>query len=163
MSHLALSAALLALSAAAVAAPVLAQPQAGPAITISYSDELDEKLAQDYGLREKRSLEDSLTRSLRRELPAGVARVEVRFVDAVPNRPTFEQMGNRPGLSFASFGNGGAELTGRAFDAAGNVVADLSYQWYGIDIHWAAHAAIWDDADRAIGRFARELAEDAAS
>jgi hypothetical protein len=160
MSTFALSIAAAALAAAAVAAPVLAQPAAGPTFQFSYSDDLTERLTEDYGLREKRVIEDELTQSLRRQLPARVARVEVEVVDVVPNRPTFEQLGNKPGLSFSSFGNGGAELRGRAFDASGALVGETDYSWYGTDIAWAAHAWIWDDAGRAIDRFARKLASD---
>jgi hypothetical protein len=160
MSTFALSIAAAALAAAAVAAPVLAQPAAGPAIQVSYSDDLTEKLTEDYGLREKRVLEDELSRSLQRQLPARVMRVEIELVDVVPNRPTLEQMSNKPGLSFQSFGNGGAELRGRAFDASGTLVAETSYSWYGTDLAWAAHAWVWDDAERAIDRFARKLADE---
>lgn len=157
-----LSLAVTAATAFALAAPVLATPASvgGPTVSVTYSEDFSEKLTEDYGEREKRVLEDMVGSSLRRELPATVTRVEVELVDAVPNRPTFEQMGNEPGLSFSSFGVGGAELKGRAFDASGAVVGEVSYRWYGTDIIWAQHSWVWDDADRAIDRFAQELADD---
>lgn len=157
-----LSLAVTAATAFALAAPVLATPAsvAGPTVSVTYSEDFSEKLTEDYGEREKRVLEDMVGSSLRRELPATVTRVEVELVDAVPNRPTFEQMGNEPGLSFSSFGVGGAELKGRAFDASGAVVGEVTYRWYSNDIVWSQHAWVWEDADRAIDRFAQELADD---
>lgn len=157
-----LSLAVTAATAFALAAPVLATPAsaAGPTVSVTYSEDFSEKLTEDYGEREKRVLEDMVGSSLRRELPATVTRVEVELVDAVPNRPTFEQMGNEPGLSYASYGIGGAELRGRAFDASGAVVGEATYSWYSQDILWSQHAWVWEDADRAIDRFAQELADD---
>jgi hypothetical protein len=157
-----LSLAITAATALTFAAPVLASTAgtSGPAIAVSWSADLNEKLEEDYGVREKPVLERLVTTSLRRELPASVARVEVEVVDVVPNRPTFEQMGNTPGLSYSSFGVGGAELKGRAFDAAGTVVGEVTYRWYSSDIIWAQGNWVWDDADRAFDRFAQELAED---
>lgn len=157
-----LSLAVTVATAFAFAAPVLATPAStgGPSISVTYSEDLSEKLTEDYGEREKRVLEDMVGSSLRRELPATVVRVEVELVDAVPNRPTFEQMGNEPGLSFSSFGVGGAELKGRAFDASGTLVGEVTYRWYSTDIVWSQNAWVWEDADRAIDRFAQELAED---
>lgn len=157
-----LSLAVTAATAFAFAAPVLATPAAavGPTVSVTYSEAFSEKLADDYGVREKRVLEDMVGSSLRRELPATVARVEVELVDAVPNRPTFEQMVGQPGLSYLSFGVGGAELKGRAFDAAGSVVGEVTYRWYSHDIVWAQNSWVWEDADRAIDRFAQELADD---
>lgn len=157
-----LSLAVTAATALALAGPVLATsaPTSGPAVSVTYSEDLSEKLSEDYGEREKRVLEDMVGTSLRRELPASVTRVEVELVDAVPNRPTFQQMGNEPGLSFSSFGVGGAELKGRAFDASGAMVGEVRYRWYSNDIVWAQNAWVWEDADRAIDRFAQELADD---
>jgi len=84
----------------------------------------------------------------------------VTLEDAKPNRPTFEQLSREPGLSFQSFGNGGAELTGELIDAQGNVLGTMDYSWYENDIREAAFSGTWSDANIAIRRFAKHAAKD---
>jgi hypothetical protein len=138
---------------AADAAPANVQVQIGPKLQKAAVDTL--------GVREVDRLAADLKRHVEREVSrTGVldgARIELTLVDAKPNRPTFKQLGDRPGLSYESFGVGGARIEGRAV-AVDGAVTPISYEWYESDIRWASYRTTWADADSAFGQFARRLA-----
>lgn len=143
---------------ALAAAPALA----GPAqVTVTIGPKLQKEAVEHLGVREVDRLAGDLKRSVERELArTGVldgARIELVLTDAKPNRPTFKQMADRPGLSFESFGLGGASIEGKAI-AVDGAVTPLKYQWYESDIRWARERVTWGDADTAFGQFARRLA-----
>lgn len=142
--------------AALAAAPLASAAE----IAVSYGEEFAEKLETDLGLREGDYLSRRITRDLTRELArAGVdvARVDVTILDAKPSRPTFKQVGDTPGLDgFRSVSIGGMDVSATAYDAAGNPIAELSYDWYETDIRFAG-LTTWDDASRASSRFARRF------
>ena len=127
-------------------------------INVAYSEKAEKAITKTYGERERDAIRDLLTRNLTRALGNQAARVDVVINDVVANRPTFKQMGDRPGLSFQSFGIGGADVSGKAYDAAGNLLGQVSYDWYG-DIQWADTSWTWTDADRALYQFSRRLAD----
>jgi hypothetical protein len=77
-----------------------------------------------------------------------------------PNRPTFKQLSDTPGLSMQSFGIGGAAIKGRIVAADGSE-KPLSYRWYESDIRQASYNWIWSDAEWTFDRFARKLVRDA--
>jgi hypothetical protein len=129
----------------------------GLQINVSYGEKAEKAITKTYGERERDVVRDLLSRNLTRELGNQAARVDVVVNDIIPNRPTFKQMGDKPGLSFQSFGIGGADVSGKAYDAAGNLLGEVSYDWYG-DIQWADTAWTWTDADRALNQFSRRLA-----
>lgn len=81
------------------------------------------------------------------------------ITDARPNRPTFNQLSKEPGLSYRSFGNGGAAIEGEIIQAGGESLGEFSYAWYENDIDFAAHSGTWTDAHRALDRFARKTAK----
>lgn len=137
-----------------IASPVFADSLQ---VNVTYGEKAEKAISKTYGERERATLGDMLTRNLTRELGTQAARVDVIVNDIVPNRPTYKQLGDRPGLSFQSYGIGGADISGKAFDAAGNVLGQVSYDWYG-DIMWANTAWTWTDADRAMNQFSRRLA-----
>jgi hypothetical protein len=151
---------LLALAVAALAVSAIAH--AAP-ITVTYSEDFAEMLVDDYGEREGAVLSDEIIDDLDRELArAGieVARIAVVIEDAKPNRPTMEQVRNRPGLDmFRSISLGGMELTGTAFDSEGAVVGELTYDWYENNIDQVIGSATWGDARRASNRFARRFVD----
>ncbi len=140
------------------AAPALAAP---PEVTVAIGPKLQKEAVEHLGVREVDRLADDLKRSVERELGrTGVlsgARIELVLTDAKPNRPTFKQMADKPGLSYASFGLGGASIEGKAISTDGTVTP-LKYQWYESDIRWARERVTWGDADTAFGQFARRLA-----
>jgi hypothetical protein len=143
------------LAASMLASAALAD---GLVVNVTYGEKAEKAFTKTYGDREREVVRDLLTRNLNRSLGNQASRVDVVINDIVPNRPTFKQLGDRPGLSFQSFGIGGADVTGKAFDGAGNLLGEVSYDWYG-DILWADTSWTWTDADRALYQFSRRLAD----
>jgi hypothetical protein len=134
---------------------------AAPAtVTVSVSPALQAKAVKTYGVREIDRLAAELRRDVERETARTGAydngRIELVLVDAVPNRPTFKQLGDKPGLSFQSFGVGGAKIEGRAISADG-AVTPLAYRYYETDIRQAENNWTWHDADWTFDRFAAKL------
>jgi hypothetical protein len=127
-------------------------------VNVAYGTKVDKAFTKTYGEREREVVRDLLTENLTRSLGNQAARVDVVINDIIPNRPTFKQLGDTPGLSFQSFGIGGADVTGKAFDGAGNLLGEVTYDWYG-DIYFADTTWTWTDADRALQQFSRRLAD----
>ena len=147
-----------ALLAINVCTPVVAAPRVNPLeISITYSEKLEKEFQRNYGVREKRFIEQTIQKELSDELGANAARVEVNVINVMPNRPTIEQMDNHPGLSMQSFSIGGAELSGRAFDANGVLLRETQYEYTSPSIFDAQYASTWNDTDYAIYRFAKRL------
>ncbi len=149
---------------ALAALALLAAPAAFAAeINVSYGPEFAEDLADDYGEREGAFLADEIREDLVRELGKSgveVARIDVVIVDAKPNKPTHQQLSDKPGLSYAySRGVGGMKMTASAFDANGDQVGELTYKWYETDLRNAG-LTTWQDAQRASSRFARKFAKE---
>lgn len=142
------------LAASLMASSVLADSLV---VNLSFGEKAEKAITKTYGDRERDVIRDMVTENLTRAMGNQAARVDVVINDVVPNRPTFKQLGDRPGLSFQSFGIGGADVTGKAFDSAGNVLGEVTYDWYG-DIFMADTTWTWNDADRALARFSRLLA-----
>jgi hypothetical protein len=146
------AAALLMSGSAALAAPA--------SVTVDLSPKLQAKAQKTYGVKEVAKLADELRKDVQRELTkTGAydgARVELTLVDAQPNRPTFKQLGDTPGLSYDSFGVGGAEIAGRAI-APDGTVTPLAYKWYETDIRFARANWTWSDATWTFDRFAGQL------
>ncbi len=146
------------LAAAALALAPIAQ--AGE-IHISFSEELNEKIAEDYGERERARLVDELTDDLMREfapIMSSVGDVNVTIEDVRPNRPTFRQM-TAQSLSFESISLGGAHVTGEVFSTSGELIASEDYDFFTRDITDSVGRATWSDTRRAFSRFADRLAD----
>ena len=148
------TAALIASGSAAVAAPA--------SVTVTVGPELMAKAQKTYGVRDVNRLADSLKSEVERKLAKGGsldgARIELVLEDAVPNRPTMQQM-SKMGLSFESFGVGGAAIEGHAVRPDGAVIP-LSYRWYETDIRQSAFVSTWHDAEWTFDRFASRLGRD---
>jgi hypothetical protein len=139
---------------------------AAPAsISVTVGPELQLKAVNSLGQRDVDDLVKSLQTAVEKRLAkTGAydgAHIDLVLVDAEPNRPTFKQLGDTPGLSLRSFGIGGARIEGRAV-AADGVVTPLRYSYYSPDIRWASSKAIWSDADWAIDTFADQLSRGSA-
>ena len=152
MRIIALAAAAALVASAAVAAPASVHVSIGPA--------MEKKADKTYGVAEVDRLAATLKRDVERRLgQSGAlqdARVELVLVDAQANRPTMKQMSDRPGLSFSSFGVGGARIEGKVI-AADGAVRPVSYAWYESDIHRAWGDSTWHDAEWTFDRFASRL------
>jgi hypothetical protein len=168
----------LALSLGLVALPLSLASAAAPGpltlvsnVTVTIDPAFAKDKGKDYGLKDLQDLADVLKNSVEARLSAkgrlitgapGAATVNLVLVDAKPNRPTFKQLADRPGLSMQSFGIGGAEIKSEQVMPGGGKIM-LGYSWYESDIRWSQAQATWADAERAIDGFARRLAEGDAS
>ncbi|MBI1407023.1 MAG: hypothetical protein GC145_12960 [Caulobacter sp.] len=155
-------AAIAAVTALPFAASATAAAAAEPTVTVTYGDRLDKKI-DTYGRREVDRLADGLRLEVQKRVSGLPALQDAEIVlvleDVVANRPTMKQMSETPGLSYESFGTGGAAVAGEVITADG-VRHPLSYKWYETDIRWAWSASTWRDAEQAIDRFAVRLARD---
>lgn len=148
---------LVTLAASAAATTALAEP---PNVTVKLSPAVRKAAERTYGVAEVDRVAENLRQTVARKLDrAGVlqgAQVDLTLTDVKPNRPTFKQLGDRPGLSYQSFGVGGARVEGQATAIDGSVTL-VSYQWYETDIRNAWYKPTWGDADRAFDRLADRL------
>ncbi|MEL7546676.1 MAG: hypothetical protein AAGJ84_08500 [Pseudomonadota bacterium] len=133
-------------------------------ISVEFGPKIDDEWKDTYGERELERLSDDVREDLERALDKrGIEtqRIEVTILDAKPNRPTFEQLGDRPGLDFGrSVSIGGMALAGEAFDADGNSLLSNEYSWFENDIRQSVNRATWGDANRASNRFAVQFAKE---
>ncbi|MEL7231116.1 MAG: hypothetical protein AAGJ85_01235 [Pseudomonadota bacterium] len=145
----------------------LAPFAAATTVNVTFSEDFAEKLSDDYGDREGPKLVEEITEDVTRQFEKrglDVARVDVTILDAKPNRPTFQQQLDRPGLDgFRSISLGGMSLEGTAFDASGNEIGSKSYKYFENDIRNVIAVGTWGDARRASDRFARRFAKELAS
>lgn len=143
----------LASAATAVAAPAT--------VSVSVAPDLQQKFDKTYGVKEAELLTADLQASVEKELARKGAyqdaRIELTLKDVKPNRPTFKQLGDTPGLSMESFGIGGAAIEGTV-TAANGVETPVAYKWYETDIREIVAHWVWTDAEFAFNRFARRLA-----
>lgn len=154
----------LALSAAALLASAGVASAAPPVVTVDVAPKLQEKFEKTYGLREAQRLTADLKSSVEQRLAkTGAyedARIELTLKDVKPNRPTFKQLTDTPGLSMQSFGVGGAAIEGQVV-AADGTATPVSYSWYETDIRDAYANWTWSDAEWTFDRFAGRLARGA--
>ena len=137
-------------------------PASALTVEAKISPEFQKKLDDDYGQREAKILTDALVAKLERELGknAKVERVVVTIEDAKPNRPTMEQVRDKPGLdAIRSISLGGARVAGIAYSASGQEVARLDYDWYETTLANVQGASTWSDARYSFDRFATKLAD----
>jgi hypothetical protein len=154
---------LVSLAAIAALAFSVALPASALTVETRLSTEFQKKLEDDYGTREAKVLTDSLSKKLEQAFAKqGVKaeRVVVTIEDAKPNRPTMQQVSDKPGLdSMRSISVGGAKLTGIAYDASGAEIGKLEYNWYETDITNTIGAGTWSDARWTFDRFANRFAD----
>ena len=157
---------LAAASLLALAAP--ASAQTAHIAPVAFSEDFQTDLEDDYGLREGEYLSERVTRAVSRELEErGVAlgedgyAIEVTLVDARPNKPTFQQLGDRPGLDYArSISTGGAELSAVIRAPDGSVADEVTYRRFSSSLLDAQPiVSPWQDANRSINRFANRVAD----
>ncbi len=155
-------AALFALALPANAVPVNLTP-------VSFSPEFQSALDEDLGAREGEQLQGDLTRAVTRELAArgasigqGGITIELSIIDADPNRPTWQQLTDRPGLDYArSISVGGANLRAIVRGPDGQVISEVTHRRYDYNIEDAGLRATttWSAAQRAIRGFAQRVAD----
>lgn len=143
---------------AVAAGPAMADPAS---INVTLGPDLQDKV-EDLGERDVRAQADRLAEVVRRTLArsGGLdgARIDLVLTDLRPNRPTFEQMGHRPGLDYhRSISIGGAAIEGSITTADGEVLP-VRYDWYSNSLAEVRGFSTWQDADRAYQRLASNLA-----
>jgi hypothetical protein len=125
-------------------------------------DKFQKKLEKTYGVREADILKSSLVKRMEQELGKTgnkAARIVLTIEDAAPNRPTFEQVSDKPGLDpIRSISVGGAKVSGVAYDASGAEIGACSYDWYETDITQELGVTTWTDAHSVFARFAKRCA-----
>lgn len=144
---------------AVAAGPALADPAS---VHVAIGPDLQEK-ADELGQRDVREQADRLAevvrRALAREGRLDGARIDLVLTDLKPNRPTFEQLAQRPGLDgHRSLSIGGAAIEGSVTTADGEVLP-VRYDWYSTSLAEVRGHTTWQDADRAYERLARRLAD----
>lgn len=86
--------------------------------------------------------------------------LRVTIVDVKPNRPTFKQLSHDTGLSFKSYGTGGAEVSAKIIAAGGDTLGHAEYDYFtSLNSHPAQHSSVWSDATRAFSRFSKKLSK----
>lgn len=147
----------------ALAGLLMAAPAFAVTVEARVSQEFQTKLQRDIGVRESKVLTESLTKKVTQvfdQKRVKAERVVVTIEDAKPNRPTWEQTSNKPGLDpFRSVSIGGAHMTGTAYDASGKEIGKFEYQWYEPSIQNVIGYNTWTDAYRSFDRFAHRFAD----
>lgn len=146
-------------AALAFAGGALAQPAS---VTVTLGPELQRKAAE-LGEREVRQQTDRLAELVSRDLADDAdlygATIALVLTDLKPNRPTMEQLSRRPGLDgIRSLSIGGAAIEGRVTLADGSV-RPVRYDWFSTSLADVHGYGVWQDADRAYRRLARNLAD----
>lgn len=151
-----------ALAQNALAAPVTLTP-------VAYSAEFQTELDENLGVREGAHLSDIVARVVSRELTRRGATltenapltIELIIIDADPNRPTFQQLADRPGLDyFRSVSVGGAELRAVLRDADGHVLREVTHKRFDYSLADLIGAPnTWTTARQAIWGFAAKVGD----
>jgi len=140
-----------------------AAPASALTVEAKVSPAFQTKLEDDYGVREAKVLIESLTSKLESQFARQGVRADhvvVTIEDAKPNRPTFQQVSDTPGLDpIRSISVGGARVTGTAYDARGTAIGTLEYDWYETDLTNVVATTTWSDARQSFDRFARRFAD----
>lgn len=136
-----------------------ATPAFAQTTPVAFSPEFQTALQEDYGVREGEILRTAVNEAIAREFArrglSGASEVNVTIVDAEPNRPTMQQLFDRPSLDGTSVSIGGAELSATLPNGA--VVTHRRYNHTLEDLTVAA--TTWTEARRAIRQFAVKVAD----
>jgi hypothetical protein len=157
MRKIAFFAPLAAALAVAAASPTLAQT---PTVNVSVGGDLQQD-ADKIGTRDVNDQATRLARVVQTELERrgalDGARVDLVLTELKPNRPTMQQMVDRPGLDgFRSISIGGATIEGQVTLADGQV-QPVRYDWYSNNLQDVRGASTWQDAETAYQRLATNL------
>lgn len=158
LAFLAPLAAVLAVAGASHAQPSSSAPEVTVSIGGDLIDDVDE-LGQREVFRQIDQLETTVRRELARSGALQGAQIYLVLTDLKPNRPTFQQAIDRPGLStFDSISIGGAEIEGEVITADGQRLP-VRYSRFSTSIRDVYGYGVWQDADRAFDRLAVNLSQ----
>lgn len=149
---------LLPLAVALAAAPAMADPAS---IYVTLGPDLQDRadaLGQQEVQEQAEQLARIVERALARDGTLDDARIELVLTDLRPNRPTFQQLADRPGLDGQrSRSIGGATIEGQITTADGRT-QPVRYDWYSTSLADVYGFNTWQDANRAYRRLAMNLA-----
>lgn len=159
MRKIAFFAPLAAAMAVAATSPALAQTPT-PTVNVSVGGDLQQD-ADKIGQRDVNDQAARLARVVQSELERrgalDGARVDLVLTDLKPNRPTMQQMVDRPGLDgIRSISIGGATVEGQITLADGQI-QPIRYDWYSHNLQDVRGYATWQDAETAYQRLATNL------
>ncbi|WP_309630055.1 hypothetical protein [Brevundimonas sp.] len=142
---------------AALATPAFAQT---PQVNVTVGGDLTEDV-EDLGQRDvDRQLERLQTvieRRLARDGALEGSQINLVLTDLKPNRPTWEQAAETPGLSIIdSFSIGGATIEGEVITADGQRLP-VRYSFYSSSIAEVRGYSTWQDAEQTYARLASNL------
>lgn len=142
---------------AALAGPASAQ---APQVSVTIGGDLTEQV-EDLGERDVNQqierLQTVVERRLARDNALEGARINLVLTDLRPNRPTWRQAANKPGLSIMdSISIGGAAIEGEVITADGRHLP-VRYSRFSSTLADVRGFTTWQDADRAYGRLADNL------
>ncbi len=160
LAFLAPAAAVIALATVAHA-QTQAQAQA-PNVTTTLGPRLQEQI-EDLGPREVQDQADRLAEEVREALARrndlNAATVSLVLTDLKPNRPTLQQLSDKPGLDrIRSVGVGGAAVEGEIVTADGRRLP-FAYDRFNTSLAEVYGFTTWWEADRVFDRVARKIAE----
>lgn len=143
--------------ALALAAAASAQT---PDVIVTVGPEVD---VEELGVSEVNEQADELAQTVREALARSGAldgaRVHLVITDIKPNRPTWQQGIDTPGLDmFRSISLGGATIEGEIVSSDG-ARRTVSYDRYSNNLRDVFGSSTWRDAGLAFNTFARRLAE----
>lgn len=143
--------------AATLAVAAMAQAQ-NPAVNVTIGPDLQrqvEKLGDREVNEQIAALQVEVADALAKRYPGATANLVL--VDLKPNRPTFEQIRQSPGLDpIRSVSVGGAAIKGEIITADGqSYPVDFSYFTPNLRDVWGY--SVWRDADRAFERFGDQI------
>ncbi len=140
----------------AIAAPAIAQ-QVSVTVGGRLTDQV-ETLGQRDVDQQLTRLQTVVERQLNRDGALQGAQINLVVTDLKPNRPTFQQAIDRPGLSIIdSISIGGATIEGEVVTSDGERLP-VRYSRYSPSLADVYGYSTWQDADRAYGRLANNLA-----
>ena len=148
-------------AAAVIALATAAQAQE-PNVTVTLGPKLQEQV-EDLGPREVRDQADRLAERVREALARrndlnGTA-VNLVLTDLKPNRPTLQQLTDRPGLDrIRSVSIGGAAVKGEIVTADGRNLP-FEYDRFNSSLADVYGFSTWWEADRVFDRVARKIAQ----
>lgn len=146
----------------AVAATMAGAAAAQPAsVNVTLGAKVQDKI-EELGAREVQEqadrLAEVLTNALSDDAELNGARLDLVITDLKPNRPTFQQVQDRPGLDqMRSVSIGGAAIEGQITLADG-AVQPVRYDWFSNNLADVRGFSTWQDAERAYRRLGVNLA-----
>jgi hypothetical protein len=146
--------------AAAVAGPTLAQ---APQVSVTVGGDLTPEATRELGQRDVDQqlarLQTVVERRLARDGGLQGAKVNLVVTDLKPNRPTFAQASDRPGLSIMdSISIGGAAIEGEIVTADGQRLP-VRYSNYSTSIYDVRGYSTWQDAEITYDRLASRIVQ----